>query len=114
VNECKPLGLGGAQAPLQAAQQGAREVCGRGLHSSTSQINLSRSWSLKPRQESTYQLNLRAADEDGERRGEDNAQWIIRHGPARARGTPHGGQGESLVPLYTRGSVSHSLSLISR
>jgi len=29
----------------------------------------------------------------------------------RARVTPHRGQGESLVPLYTRESVSLSLSL---
>jgi inorganic pyrophosphatase/exopolyphosphatase len=34
-------------------------VQGRALHSSTSQLNLSRSWSLKPQQESTSQLNLR-------------------------------------------------------
>jgi len=34
------------------------EVLGRGLHSSTSQLNLSRFWSLKPQQASTFQLNL--------------------------------------------------------
>ena len=31
---------------------------GRGLHSSTSQLNLSRLWSLKPRQASASQLNI--------------------------------------------------------
>jgi len=32
---------------------------GRALHSSTSQLNLSRFWSLKPQPASTSQLNLR-------------------------------------------------------
>ena len=32
---------------------------GRGLHSLTSQLNLSSIWSLKPKQASTSQLNLR-------------------------------------------------------
>ena len=34
-------------------------TAGRGLHSSISYLNLSRSWSLQPQQESTSQLNLR-------------------------------------------------------
>jgi hypothetical protein len=34
-------------------------LTGRGLHSSTSQLSLSRFWSLKPQQASTSQLNLR-------------------------------------------------------
>jgi len=34
-------------------------VYGRGLHSSTPQLNFSRFWSLKPQQASTYQLNMR-------------------------------------------------------
>jgi hypothetical protein len=34
-------------------------VLGRGLHSSTSQLNLSRFWSLKPQPASTSQLNLK-------------------------------------------------------
>ena len=36
-----------------------KTVSGRGLHSSTSQLNLSRSWSLQPYQAPTFQLNLR-------------------------------------------------------
>jgi len=36
-----------------------------------------------------------------------NLRWITRPGPcALARGSSHGGQGESLVPPHTRGSVS--------
>jgi len=38
---------------------------------------------------------------------------MIRHGPARARGTPHRGQGESLVPPYTRGIASFPLDISS-
>ena len=34
-------------------------VDGRGLHSSTFQLNLSHVWSLKPQQASSSQLNLR-------------------------------------------------------
>ena len=36
----------------------AGRVAGRGFHSSTSQLNMSRSWSLKPYQAPTSQLNL--------------------------------------------------------
>jgi len=35
-----------------------RKSGSRGLHSSTSELNLSRSWALKPQQASTSQLNL--------------------------------------------------------
>ena len=38
---------------------GRTKVFGRGLDSCTSQLNLSRSWSLKPQQDSTYQINLK-------------------------------------------------------
>jgi len=37
----------------------AWHTVGRGLHTSTSQLNLSRSWTLNPQQELTSQLNLK-------------------------------------------------------
>jgi hypothetical protein len=40
-------------------ENGRRVPAARGLHSSTSQLNLSRVWSLKPQQAATFQLNLR-------------------------------------------------------
>jgi len=47
-----------AQDRTRTQRNGFRSAEGRGLHSSTSQLKLSRSWSLKPQQDTTFQLNL--------------------------------------------------------
>jgi len=49
-----------ASNPLEGVMAaGAHSDYGRGGHSSTSQLNLSRSWSLKPQQDPTDQMNLK-------------------------------------------------------
>ena len=79
MNECEPLqhgaalcqsiavspdgrhvvAVGGSPVMFVWDLMAARLVHGRGLHSSTSQLNISRFWLLKPQQASTSQLNLR-------------------------------------------------------
>ena len=56
-----PLQLGeGDGGPHYLHARGAAQGAGgRGLHSSTFQLNLSRFWSQKPQQASTSQLNTR-------------------------------------------------------
>ena len=45
-------------SPLSEVEALIKKSDGRGLQSSTSQVNLSRSWSLKPYQAPASQLNL--------------------------------------------------------
>ena len=58
VDECKPLQGGERHAPGGGGRARGRRHRGRGLHSSTSHLNLSRFSSMKPQQASTFELKL--------------------------------------------------------